>query len=108
MKGKIMKKEIKEIEKINESLCENICEEEDSCVSVEYDLESFDEGVKSMSKFCGRVAALINLGVTPDNALSYFAHKLELATSKQITEIESNCHIECAKNANLQEMDEDL
>lgn len=108
MKGKNMEEyKAKELdERMEQCSCE--CENNDNCVTVEYDIDAFNDGVESMSKFCGRVAALINLGVSPDNALAYFSHKLELSTSKEITQIESNCHIECAKNLHKDAMDEDL
>lgn len=77
-------------------------------VSVEYDLDAFNDGVKSMSTFCGKVASLINLGVSPDEAVKYFSHRNELSVSKQITEIESNCRIECSKNANLMSLEENM
>lgn len=82
--------------------------DKDYSVSVEYDLDDFNDGVISMSKFCGKVASLINLGVSPDAALKYFSHRNELSTSKKITEIESNCRIECSKNANLMSLEENM
>lgn len=77
-------------------------------VSVEYDIDAFNDGVESMSKFCGKVASLINLGITPDAALNYFSHRAELSTSKEITKMESDCRVECSKNVNIEAMEENI
>lgn len=82
--------------------------EDFSAVAIDYDIEAFNEGVESMSKFCGKVASLINLGVTPDAALNYFSHKAELSTSKEITKMESDCRVECSKNMNIEAMEENI
>lgn len=45
--------------------------------------KSFEEGVNEVSKLCGKIAALCNVGITPSMALSYITDN---ETSEKIRE----------------------
>jgi len=48
---------------------ENLVEE------IEFNSEAFQEGVDSVSCVCGKLTALINVGLTPENALEYLMNQ---------------------------------
>lgn len=73
----------------------------ESLSRLNYDENKFSEGLKSMSYLCGKITALVNVGITPSEALVYISNMdtLDKATAneKEIAELQSNTSIECAK-----------
>lgn len=51
---------------------------------VRYDKDGFQEGVNDFSDTCGGMAAMINLGVTPDKAVDYFMQILRVQADIEI------------------------
>ena len=52
--------------------------------SIKYDKDSFQGGVNDFSDVCGGMAAMINLGVTPDKAVDYFMQILRVQADVEI------------------------
>ena len=70
-----------------------------------YNLECFQTGINKVSEICGMITALVNVGITPSNALSYISNenmfKDSLEHEKDIASIQSKTNIECAKYDNV-------
>ena len=45
----------------------------DNISDIQYDKSKFEKGISKMSKICGMITALVNVGITPDNALAYIS-----------------------------------
>jgi len=75
-------------------------EQEGASIDVEIDDEAFNAGSKSMSELCGKVAALVAVGVTPDQALAYFcemnSNEMTCKANLEIIKTQSKTQIECA------------
>lgn len=66
-----------------------------------YDADAFQRGVDAMSEFCGKITALVNVGLTPSMALSYLAGSEEsknvAAHNLEVSKISANASVESAK-----------
>ena len=67
-------------------------------LEINYKTEEFQEGINEMSKKCGMITALINCGITPDMAFSYFIEKETMEYNLKLAEMKNKTDIECAKN----------
>lgn len=68
---------------------------------VVYDKNKFQNGVDKMSKVCGMITALVNAGITPDNALAYISetelNKQGTEATIEITKIQSEANVSASK-----------
>lgn len=66
-------------------------------LKIDFDKNSFMTGIRDISYLSSQVAALCSLGVSPDEALKYFASMKDLEVSLEIAKIQKEMTIECAK-----------
>lgn len=68
---------------------------------ITFSKESFQKGVNKMSKLCGMISALVNVGIPPDMALNYLAtqkaNKATIDMSLKTIEMQTQANIESAK-----------
>ena len=73
---------------------------------VQFDCQKFADGVDSMAELCGQITALVNVGITPRDALDYIATKEatnSLTTNNlEIAKVKSDADKELAKHEFLQ------
>lgn len=66
-------------------------------LQIDFDKDCFMNGIKDISYLAAQIASLSTLGVSPDEALKYFASMKDLETSVKIANIQKEMAIECAK-----------
>jgi len=81
---------------INNEIVQNIVAASDFL-----DPDAFENGVKSVSELCGKVAALSAVGIDPVQALNYFGSMMEneyaLKNNKLVTETNGATQVKCAE-----------
>lgn len=109
MESKMNEASSKNIPKIEGTIneCNNSClqnsdihsdsEKYEEDLQINFDENSFMEGIKDISYLSSQIAALCTLGIDPNEALKYFASMEDLKTSVKIAEIQKEMAIECAK-----------
>lgn len=69
--------------------------------NVSYNKNKFNHGVDEMSELAGKISALVNVGVSPDNALEYICaiqtNELNVNLQKEITVNTNETNIETAR-----------
>lgn len=69
--------------------------------SISINTEKFQDGVDSMSKLCGQISALINIGINPNKAMDYIVDKEAsmdmMMHNIKITEISSQAAVNAAR-----------
>lgn len=77
------------------------CIDPDNILDVEFDAEAFQRGVNAMSEMCGKITALVNVGLTPTMALSYIAGSEEskqvAAHNLEVSKVSAEASVEAAK-----------
>lgn len=66
-------------------------------LQIDFDKDCFMNGIKDISYLAAQIASLSTLGVSPDEALKYFASMKDLEISVKIANIQKDMAIECAK-----------
>lgn len=65
------------------------------------DVESFDAGVAEFSKLCGKIAALMMVGVEPTQALAYISEcedrDITFQNNMKVAKMQTDAQIEAAK-----------
>lgn len=73
----------------------------DNISDIQYDKSKFEKGISKMSKICGMITALVNVGITPDNALTYISeHELNekgTEATLEITKIQADASVAVSK-----------
>lgn len=73
----------------------------DNLDSILFDSEAFSSGVNNLSYLCGQISALVNVGITPSEALNYLSSKegmdKAIAHEERVGEMQSKTAIECSK-----------
>ena len=83
-------------------ISENIVNIDKSDISeVRYDKSKFQKGIDKMSKLCGMITALVNVGITPDNALNYISeselNRQGTEATVEITKIQAEANVSSSK-----------
>lgn len=77
------------------------CIDPDNILDAEFDAEAFQRGVNAMSEMCGKITALVNVGLTPTMALSYIAGSEEskqiAAHNLEVSKVSAEASVEAAK-----------
>lgn len=81
---------------------DKICDlNKDNIDRVQFNRDDFILGVNSVSRLCGQITALVNVGITPDMALSYLASVEEsdklAAHNLEVSKISAESGVEMAK-----------
>lgn len=73
----------------------------DNIQDVQYDKDSFQKGISKMSKLCGMITALVNIGITPNEALSYISecelNKQGTEATLEITKIQADANVAASR-----------
>ena len=71
--------------------------------NIAFDSTKFKNGVDSMSELCGKITALVNVGITPSMALTYLsdtdAIKAFMEHNLKVSEINADANIKSAIGA---------
>ena len=71
--------------------------------NIAFDLDKFKNGVDSMSELCGKITALVNVGITPSMALTYLsdtdASKAFMEHNLKVSEINADANVKSAIGA---------
>lgn len=74
-----------------------------SVSNIAFDLDKFKNGVDSMSELCGKITALVNVGITPSMALTYLsdtdASKAFMEHNLKVSEINADANVKSAIGA---------
>ena len=74
-----------------------------SVSNIAFDLDKFKNGVDSMSEICGKITALVNVGITPSMALTYLsdtdASKAFMEHNLRVSEINADANVKSAIGA---------
>ena len=69
--------------------------------NVQYDNQKFQSGITKMSKICGMITALVNVGITPNDALSYISernlNKQGTDATLEITKIQADANVAASR-----------
>lgn len=73
----------------------------DNISDIQYDKSKFEKGISKMSKICGMITALVNVGITPDNALAYISeyelNEKGTEATLEITKIQADASIAASR-----------
>ena len=68
--------------------------------NIDFDSTKFKNGVDSMSELCGKITALVNVGITPSMALTYLsdtdASKAFMEHNLEVSEINADANVKTA------------
>lgn len=71
--------------------------------NIDFDSTKFKNGVDSMSELCGKITALVNVGITPSMALTYLsdtdASKAFMEHNLKVSEINADANVKSAIGA---------
>ena len=67
-----------------------------------YDEDEFENGVNSISFDCGQITALLNIGLSIEDALAYLTNKLLMQNSIDLAKINQNTSVLVAKEQSIQ------
>lgn len=71
--------------------------------NIDFDSIKFKNGVDSMSELCGKITALVNVGITPSMALTYLsdtdASKAFMEHNLKVSEINADANVKSAIGA---------
>ena len=74
-----------------------------SVSNIAFDSAKFKNGVDSMSELCGKITALVNVGITPSMALTYLsdtdASKAFMEHNLKVSEINADANVKSAIGA---------
>ena len=74
-----------------------------SVSKIAFDSTKFKNGVDSMSELCGKITALVNVGITPSMALTYLsdtdASKAFMEHNLKVSEINADANVKSAIGA---------
>lgn len=68
-------------------------------VNIQLDKDEFIRGLKDASYVCGMYTALVNCGISLDDAVVYIFNRMNIDNNIKISEISANSSIEVSKNA---------
>jgi hypothetical protein len=69
--------------------------------SIEFDKDEFNKGLKATSFDCGVYTALVNSGVSADNAITYIFTLKNIDMNVKLAEINAKCSVDVAKNQSI-------
>lgn len=62
------------------------------------DKELFEQGIKEVSKLCGAISALSNVGINPHKAMEYLATEFVSNNEIEIAKINAEATVDASKN----------
>lgn len=123
IKGQLLLSAINDLEpneNSNDYIAENIiCLDIAELENSSYNIQSFNDGVKSVSRLAGQITGLVNIGITPSMAFNYLiekealketiAHNMEISkldtkNNLAIAEINSRAQVAISKNIEVQQI----
>lgn len=73
----------------------------DNLVDTEFNEEEFQQGLKDISKVCGMITGLINVGLPPELALTYILNSENNIKEMDMVKIQAKSTIEISKNQKM-------
>lgn len=63
-----------------------------------YDTDRFYKGIEEFSELCGKITALVNVGIHPSEALGYIMNQENIKHGADIAVITKDMNVEMSKN----------
>lgn len=87
---------------MGQSIINPIQMEIDNLCEIHFDEKEFQKGIKEISKVCGVITGLINVGISPNNALDYVINKETIEHNQKLNKDTINGNKEIAQVQQVQ------